>query len=93
MKLCMNDPDNSAYKCPVIHDAMIVHEQSHLREYQRAAPKLCAGTTKPYAVGYLSTEENQLSELNASNVQLDYLNKERKRPVCWSQIVRRRLSS
>jgi YD repeat-containing protein len=63
---------------------MIVHEESHLREYQRAAPKLCAGTTKPYTIGYSSTGENQLSELNAFNVQLDYLVKQRKQPVCWS---------
>lgn len=85
MKLCMNDPDNSAYKCRAIHDAMVVHEQSHLSEYQRAAPKLCAGTAgRRYSVGYSSMEQNQLSELNAFNVQLDYLINQRKQPVCWS---------
>jgi RHS repeat-associated protein len=37
MKLCMNDPDNKAYKCQIVLDSMRVHEMSHFGEFQRAA--------------------------------------------------------
>lgn len=83
MKLCMNDPDNKAYKCQIVLDSMRVHEMSHFGEFQRAALRICAGARGRYAVGFSTEKETQLSELAAFNAQLDYLSKHRK-GVCLS---------
>ncbi len=82
MKLCMNDPDNRAYKCQIVLDSMRVHEMSHFGEFQRAAPRICAGARGRYAVGFSTERETQLSELAAFNAQLDYLTSVAKGYAC-----------
>lgn len=90
MKLCMNDPENSLYKCQIIHESMRVHEDRHYRDFGSAVPKICAGTKKDYAVGFQTRHEADLSELNAFNDQWEWLQKRRKQacmtPECEAEI-------
>jgi hypothetical protein len=73
----MNDPGNKKYKCKVVQDAMITHEMTHVRDFARDAPTICAKFTgKQSATLIFSTWTEQIqTELRAFNAQRDVLNR------------------
>ena len=75
--ICMNNPLNKTVKCKVVQDAMVIHEMTHVADFKRWAPSICAKFTgKQSATLAFSTPTEQIqSELRAFNAQRDALNR------------------
>ncbi len=73
----MNNPRNKNYKCKVVQDAMVLHEMTHVNDFRRWAPSICAKFTgkQSVALGFTTYTEQIQSELRAFNAQRDALNR------------------
>jgi hypothetical protein len=73
----MNDPRNKKYTCKIVQDAMTLHEMTHVNDFRRWAPSICAKFKgKQSATLAFSTPTEQIqSELRAFNAQRDALNR------------------
>ncbi|MET0499398.1 MAG: hypothetical protein ABW106_14140 [Steroidobacteraceae bacterium] len=73
----MNNPENKRYKCQIVQDAMIMHEMSHVSDFNRMSPMICKkfeGKQSATLAFTYATEQIQ-SELRAFNKQRDALNR------------------
>jgi hypothetical protein len=75
--ICMNDPRNKRYKCKIVQDAMTTHEMSHVSDFMRMAPTICAkfAGKQSATLSFTSWAEQVQSELRAFNAQRDALNR------------------
>jgi hypothetical protein len=73
----MNDPGNKKYKCKIVQDAMVLHEVSHVNDFRRLAPAICAKFTgkQSHTLEFTTWTEQVQSELRAFNAQRDALNR------------------
>jgi RHS repeat-associated protein len=75
--ICMNHPGNKKYKCKIVQDAMVLHEMTHVADFKRWAPSICARFTgkQSASLQFTTTTEQVQSELRAFNAQRDALNR------------------
>jgi len=73
----MKNPGNKDYKCKVVQDAMVTHEMSHVKDFTRLAPTICAKFQgkQSRTLAFTTWTEQIQSELRAFNAQRDALNR------------------